>query len=181
MIIDKNAAADGLPAALTLNVSSPDLADLMRDVLQKDADFRFRATGFSMSPFIKDGDVITVSPSHPADLRTGDIVAFTQAPNDRLVVHRIIWTGAGYFCIKGDNTKPQDSSVPAYRILGRITGIDRNGKSVRLGLGPERTLISFLSRLGVLCLLFAPARILFRLSKHRYSSREMQAITAKKV
>ena len=45
-----------------LQLSGRALAGLMKNVLARDLPFRFRARGWSMSPFIRDLDVITVKP-----------------------------------------------------------------------------------------------------------------------
>lgn len=42
-----------------------------------------------MYPFIKDGDVITVSPLRARGLRVGEVAAF-RSGEDRLVIHRVI-------------------------------------------------------------------------------------------
>ena len=162
--------------AAELSLATADLTGFLRDVLQKGADFRFRASGCSMSPFIKDGDVITISPSRSTDLHVGDIAAFTEAPDDRLIVHRIIGIPGRLFIIKGDNARSQDSSIPASRILGCVTRIERGGRNVRLGLGPERRLVALLSRLHLLPLMFLPARILLKFRIRRHPATEMPAV-----
>ena len=43
-----------------LSLSGYVLIELMKAVLEKNVPFRFRGKGFSMSPFIRDGDVITI-------------------------------------------------------------------------------------------------------------------------
>ena len=45
-----------------LSLSGEALIELMRAVLARGLPFRFAARGFSMAPFIRDGDVISVSP-----------------------------------------------------------------------------------------------------------------------
>lgn len=52
--------------------------------------------------------------------------------------------------IKGDNVPDEAILVPGADILGRITRVERYGKRISLGLGPERVLIAFLSRSGLL-------------------------------
>jgi signal peptidase I len=145
-----------------LNLSAPEMAKLMREVLGKGASFRFKAKGFSMTPIINDGDIITVSPCLSAGLRSGDVAAFTHPVTDRLVVHRIVEIRGGAFMVKGDNNENFDGLIPESRVLGRITRIERNGKSVQLGLGAERSAIAFLSRINILPLLLVPVRKLLR-------------------
>jgi signal peptidase I len=145
-----------------LNLSAPDVVTLMREVLGKGASFRFKAKGFSMTPIINDGDIITVSPCLPAGLRSGDIAAFSQPVTDRLVVHRIVGIQGGSFMVKGDNNENFDGPIPESRVLGRITRIERNGRNLHIGLGAERSAIAFLSRINILSLLLVPLRKIFR-------------------
>lgn len=139
-----------------LQLSGLDLIELLRAVLDKGVPFRFRAKGFSMSPFIKDGDVITVSPLTDGLTRPGDVVAFIRPEMKKLVIHRVVEKKDEYFHIKGDNTPDTDELIPETNILGRVTRVERNGKEIFFGLGPERFLIAFLTKRGLLSPLFYP-------------------------
>ncbi len=139
-----------------LHLSGPDLIELLRAVLDKGVPFRFRAKGFSMSPFIKDDDVITVSPLTDGSIRSGDVIAFIRPEMKKLVIHRVVGKKGEYFHIKGDNIPDTDELIPATNIMGRVTRVERNGKEIFLGLGPERFLIAFLTRRGLLFPLLYP-------------------------
>jgi len=142
--------------------SSEVLPELVKDVLSKRVECRFRAKGYSMSPFIKDGDVITLS-SLQGDLpRIGDVVAFIHPVNDKLVIHRVIEKRNGSYCVMGDNALGMDGLIPANNILGCVKEINRDGKNLRIGLGPERFLIAFLNRRGLLFPLLVPVWKLIR-------------------
>jgi hypothetical protein len=125
-----------------------------------------------MSPFIKDGDVITIAPVQPSnrnphaptpsslppeeapELRNcgiGQVVAFVNPVNERLVVHRIIGRHESRFLIQGDNLAGAVADmIHRDDILGRVVRIERGRKRVWLGLGPERYAIAVLSRVGLL-------------------------------
>ena len=122
---------------------------LLRAVLEKGVAFRFQATGFSMSPFIRNGDVLTVSPLSGRP-RLGDVVAFVKQETGGLAIHRVVATSAEGCLIKGDNSSRDDGYVPEANILGRIAKVERNGKKILLGLGPERYVIGVLARKGLL-------------------------------
>ena len=138
-----------------LSLSGTAFATLLRAVLDKGVPFRFRATGFSMSPFIRNGDVLTVSPLS-GRARLGDVVAFIRQGTGGLAIHRVVGTSAGGCLIRGDNSSRDDGYVAAENILGRITKVERNGKKILLGLGPERYVIGVLARKGLLIPLFLP-------------------------
>ena len=56
-------------------INGSDLIKLTKDILEKGLPIRLRASGFSMSPFIKSGDVITIIPLKNHLPRIGDVVA----------------------------------------------------------------------------------------------------------
>lgn len=128
-----------------LPISGPALIGLFQAVLERGKPFRFRAGGASMSPSIRDGDVITVHP--PAGTpRLGDVVAHVFAETGKLAVHRIVGRTDGRWLIAGDGVYGEHDQAREAEILGFVTRIERNGKDVRFGLGPERRLIAVVTR-----------------------------------
>jgi hypothetical protein len=138
-----------------LPLSGAAMIQLMQAVLDKGLAFRFRAKGYSMSPFIKDSDVITVLPLRTVP-RLGEVVAFRHPVSRRLVVHRVIRARNDGCLIRGDAVSEMDGLVPRAHILGRVERVERDGKSVRLGMGPERALIAFLTRTGLFMRVIIP-------------------------
>ena len=145
-----------------LPLSDPAIIQLMQGVLEKGVPFRFRAKGFSMSPFVKDGDVITVESLPEGAPRLGHIVAFKHPGSGRLVVHRVVSKKRDGYLIKGDASPEGDGLVPPENILALVTRVEREGQSVRLGIGPTRLLIAFLTRSGLFLRLVIPAWLLVR-------------------
>lgn len=124
------------------------LLHLMRAVLARDKPFRFRARGGSMAPFIRDGDIIRIAPlTRPP--RVGEVVAFMHPRTRALTVHRLVARRGVAHLAQGDNAPERaDGFLRPRQILGRVARVDRNGRQVRFGLGPERRLIAELSRRG---------------------------------
>jgi hypothetical protein len=142
-----------------------------------------------MSPFIRDGDVITIAPVQPPDRNPhvpassslsarsvtearncdiGQVVAFVSALSRRLVVHRIIGRHDSGFLIRGDNLSgPVADTVRPDDILGRLVRIERGRRRVWLGLGPERYAIAVLSRAGLLLPIRSRAAVLRRFFRRR--------------
>jgi len=129
----------------TRSLPNAAFAELMAAVLDKNAPFRFTAPGFSMSPFIRNEDAITIAPGR---LRYGDVIAFVNPFRGELTVHRIVHVSRAGYLIKGDNAPEPDGRVPGSSIIGRVIRVERRGRQVRLGLGVERIAIAFLSRRG---------------------------------
>lgn len=121
------------------------LRELARATIQRGMAFRFTAHGYSMLPFIQDGDVITVVPlaSRP---RLGEVIAFVNPVSDRLTVHRITgYTTRGYV-IKGDNLPEPDCILTDGGLLGRVVRVERSGQDVPSIIGHTSTAIALLSR-----------------------------------
>ncbi|MBN1255268.1 MAG: S26 family signal peptidase [Deltaproteobacteria bacterium] len=136
-----------------LFLSSQHLEELLKGVLDKGACFRFQGKGLSMSPFIKDGDILTIAPLPTASPGLGDVVVFTHPNTGKLIIHRVIKKGGGSYLTKGDNVPEGDGLISRAAIVGRVIKVERNGKHISLGLGPERFLIASLTRRGLLFLL----------------------------
>ena len=130
-----------------LSLSAGAGARFLKAIIAKGRSMKFQAAGRSMTPFIRDGDLITLSPPFKARLDMGDVVGIIDPLTETLVVHRIVGIRAGKYWIKGDNTSEKSARFFDPRhIYARVTRIERNGKSLRLGLGAERRLIAMLSR-----------------------------------
>jgi hypothetical protein len=132
------------------SLSGEALQEFLQAVLAKGASFRFEARGQSMHPFIKDRELITISPVNGARLHSGDVVAFCHPKTGRLTVHRIVKKNAQGFLLRGDNCSEADGLIPAGSLLGRVTQVREKNRIVRLGLGPERFFLAWLSRYSLL-------------------------------
>ena len=138
-------------------LSGGGLLELMSATLRRGACFRFTARGFSMDPFVRDGDVLTVGPvrGRPA---LGRVVAVRDPATGRLVVHRVVARGSGGVLVRGDGAGQADGVAGPGDVLGQVVAVERRGRRVRLGSGPERRAVSALSRAGLLVPLVAAAR-----------------------
>ncbi len=148
-----------IPEGEGLALSGAALLELLQAVLAKGAPFRFRATGPSMFPFIRDGDVVTVASLQGTRPQCGEVVACIRPRQDRLVVHRVIGRRGNSYLVRGDAASGVDGLVQELDILGRVMRIERRGAQVRIGLGPERYVIAILVRSGLL------ARVIFPLGR----------------
>jgi len=129
-------------------LSNAQLKALLKAGCDKDARFRLQATGFSMSPFIRNGDVVTVATR--STIRFGDVIALAHPHIDRVLIHRIVGLNTTHVLTRGDNAGTPDGWIPYRRVLGRVEQIEKpDGRKV-WGLGPERIMIAILTRTGLL-------------------------------
>lgn len=135
-----------------ISLSNQVITELLKVTLERRLPFRFKVKGFSMTPFIKDGDVVTIYPLSNATVTLGMCVAFISE-SGRLAIHRIIGRRAGLYIIKGDNSSMIDGYFTQENILGYVSVIERNSKNFYPGLGREREVIAVLSRMRLLGLM----------------------------
>jgi phage repressor protein C with HTH and peptisase S24 domain len=146
-----------------LLLSGQDFTELFKAILSKKAAVRFKAMGFSMSPFIRDKDVLTIAPSSDDSvIACGEVTAFIHPLTGKLAVHRVVSVKNGFYVIKGDNTAEADGLIPRKDILGCVIKVERKEKTVFFGIGIEKRLIALLSRKKLLMPLFFPAKIFMR-------------------
>ncbi len=122
---------------------------LLRDLLQSGLAVRLEVSGHSMTPFVRGGDVVTIAPRGLREPLPGDVVAYA-AGADRLVVHRIVGQLEGRLLPRGDAAPSADPPIAPGDILGVVTRVERRGRRVRIGHGPERRAVAWLSRIGLL-------------------------------
>jgi len=135
---------------------SPELTELTKNILNKGTNVRIQVTGFSMSPFIRSGDVVTICPEQNAGFTKGEVVACVHPGTGRLIIHRVVQFRSDGVLIKGDNTLEADGWIAKSDILGVVKQVERDGKPIWLGLGPERRLIAFVTRKGLHVSLMLP-------------------------
>lgn len=140
------------------------VAELMQAVLEKGGLFRFCARGGSMTPFIRDGDTLTIAPLASMPPGLGEVVALSNPVENesKLVVHRVIGRQRTGFIVQGDGNGCTPEIISSENILGRLVKVERAGRHVRLGLGTERRLIAWLSRTRLLWRLVWPVWREFR-------------------
>ena len=119
---------------------------LMTAVLKNGKAFRFQASGFSMDPFIKDGDILTLVDVSHHPIRLGNVLAFKHPHNGRLTVHRVIKRKQKTYLMKPDNGLSADGWTTHDQVIGIVQLNERGGNKIRFGLGWEKVLIAHLSR-----------------------------------
>lgn len=120
-----------------------------------------------MAPFIRDGDVVTISPLGSDRRQLGGVIAVSLPGSRRLVIHRAVARVGSSWLVRGDNSPRPDGLVRAVDALGRVVRVERGGRTVVVGCGPERLLIALLSRYDLLIPLMACARCARRMVPQR--------------
>jgi hypothetical protein len=120
-----NAVADGI-----LTCDGQDFEALATEILRSGRALRFRATGGSMHPFIRNLDVLVARPVEGSAIRLGEVVLY-RGGEGRLVVHRVVGRGQNGTSleIRGDAVEGPPSPVAFSRVLARVVAVERGGKA----------------------------------------------------
>ena len=107
--------------------------DLSGELLSLGFGVRFRAPGTSMHPTIRHGDLITVEPVAPSNMRRGDIILYRL--QDSFIAHRIVnieeTNGCELtFTLRGDASTACDAPVKPEQILGKIVCLERDNRHI---------------------------------------------------
>jgi hypothetical protein len=111
---------------------TPGFSELCVDLLRAGLPVRFTATGPSMAPTIRDGDVITVAPARAEEIAAGEIALYA-APRG-LTAHRVVARIDGpspRFETRGDARGSFSAPIDGGRLLGRVLRVERR-RSIRL-------------------------------------------------
>ncbi|MCX6558547.1 MAG: signal peptidase I [Candidatus Aminicenantes bacterium] len=122
------------------SLTAPVVMELVEAMHEKGASFRFQAKGYSMTPAIRDGDLITVSPLKDILPQRGDVLAFRHPERPQMLVHRVLHKREKRYFIKGDNCPAADGWISVENILGLITKVERQD---RARFWPNRSSSSF--------------------------------------
>jgi len=140
-----------------MRINPREFLGIAEEVLARGNPFSFRALGSSMSPFIKDGDSVTLLRDKKAGV--GDVVLF-KTEEGRLYLHRIVKEVESGIMTRGDASLGEDGLTPRRNILGKVVKVSGKGYNFHLrrpikGLISKRIIFSeglyrhpFLMRLG---------------------------------
>jgi signal peptidase I len=114
------------------------IRQLFINLLREGHVIRSLAVGASMSPSIKKGELLIVKPIALEEAEIGEIVAFRRDESQSvLTTHRVIQKGKQrdqrYIITKGDRNPYRDFPLlSSQELLGKVTGIERNGQVISL-------------------------------------------------
>ncbi len=140
-------------------LSHSNLLKIGRNLLKRGTSIRFQAKGFSMRPFIRDGDFITVSPIENSCIKIGDVVFYSTAENN-VIVHRVVnkygKDGNMKLLIKGDACFGPPERGNSQDVLGKVVAIERNGRERKLNTKLYRIIGLFFAGLSPFSLWIYP-------------------------
>lgn len=99
-----------------------------------------------LHPFIRDGDILEITPVNEEEIRSGDVI-FYRVEDKHMVAHRVIkkftQNDKPVFVTKGDSNMGKGEKVYLEQILGRVRAIERNKRRIRINDGLNRLMYIF--------------------------------------
>ncbi len=138
-----------------LNLKREDFTSIAQEVLGRERILRFKAKGGSMSPFIRNGDVVEVVPSK-GKINLGDIILYHSSYGNP-VVHRVIQRNKESIITKGDSVPNSDQPILSKQVLGRVVVVEKNGWRMRLDSPVGRLLNILLTTISPFSSLIYPS------------------------
>jgi signal peptidase I len=95
-----------------------------------------------MHPTIRSGELITVAPVAPSEVKAGDVVLYRLDRHRRgVIAHRVVGIertdrGVVRFVFRGDAADCCDAPVATDQVLGKVLAVDRAG--CRIGVRSRR-------------------------------------------
>ena len=112
--------------------------ELAADSLRSSGALRMQVMGWSMLPAVWPGDTLMVERANLSTVSQGEIVLFVR--DGRLFAHRVVANsrrdGGLQLVTKGDAMRSQDAPISEAELLGKVSRIVRNGRSIE----PSRSL-----------------------------------------
>jgi len=159
-----------------LNLKREDFASITQEVRSRGRALRFRAKGGSMSPFIRNGDVVEVVPVK-GKINLGDIILYRPSYGNP-TVHRVIQRSKENIITKGDSVSSSDQPLLSRHVLGRVVTIEKNGWHLRLNTPMGRLLnILFAIMSPISFLTYPPLRLVKRTVRLRKNIKTVSAHT----
>ena len=113
--------------------SSSTFVEAIHELLSDGNAVRFRASGHSMHPTIKDGDKITVEPLKGAAIKRGDIILYRSKHG--MIAHRVVrvdlMSCEPHLIMRGDALTSFDLPIASQQALGRVVLVERGGFSTK--------------------------------------------------
>ncbi len=130
------------------NIIDAELHRLGSELLGEGMTVRIQASGYSMFPAIRPGDIIEIEPlggdDGAASLIAGEIVALAR--KDDFVVHRLVGCflkeGRRWVFTRGDSVLRADDPLPVEAVAGRVVKITRGTRV----MAPPRTRVNVFYR-----------------------------------
>jgi signal peptidase len=100
---------------------------LRKEIISQGRSVQIVASGYSMFPFLRKGDILTINPAPMEQIKRGDIVVYEL--NEKWIAHRVIQVNhnsEGFeFLLRGDTCAAFDPPVNKENFIGIVPEFQR--------------------------------------------------------
>lgn len=125
---------------------------LRKEIIRQGRSVQIFASGYSMYPFLRKGDLLTVEPVSMDKIKRGDVVVFES--DEKWIAHRVIKIRNGAagleFLLRGDTCIEFDPTVDKENFIGSVGVITRKNSKKELSNGVLNAWRKIIEVLGVL-------------------------------
>jgi signal peptidase I len=112
-------------------MNTQEATSLRKQLIENNHAVKIVASGYSMFPFMRNGDVQTISPVPIEEIKVGDVAVF-ERDND-WISHRVIdirnTNNETILILRGDTCIQLDPLVTKANYIGKTVGFEREGKT----------------------------------------------------
>ncbi len=149
-----------------------DYYSIIASLLKKGEKVQIKLYGHCMSPFVRNGEIVTISPVSHLKLCCGDIIVYKY--KDRFKIHRFLRLvqieNESFLISKGDRAMNIDPPVSLEAFLGKLLLLHRGSRILNLE-NPYCRVVSFIigkispCKFRIYCFFYFPKRIASKLFK----------------
>ncbi len=121
-----------------------DMLSVIEEKLKNGASVTFGPHGISMLPLIRQDKDSVVIEAVKEPLKKGDVI-FYRRPDGQFVLHRIVGEDSRGYVLCGDNQIVKEYGVTDNHIIGIMTALVRDGKTVSCN---DKRYLKYVSSLG---------------------------------
>ena len=125
---------------------------LRKEAIKKGHSVQTLASGYSMFPFLRKGDILTIEPVPMETIKRGDVVVFES--EEKWIAHRVIKIRSNArgleFLLRGDSCIEFDPAVDKENYIGSVKVFTRKNSKKVLSSGVLNAWKKIIEALGVL-------------------------------
>jgi signal peptidase I len=100
-----------------------------KSVIEKYGWLDLPASGNSMFPFIRQGNLCRFIHCDPLTIKKGDIILYVS-PTGQLIAHRFVRTHQSKLLLKGDTNLGFDQPIEVERMIGKLVYVQKQRKRI---------------------------------------------------
>ena len=131
-------------------MNTEDAISLRKKLIENNHSVKIVASGYSMFPFMRNGDVQTISPVPIEEIKVGDVAVF-ERDND-WISHRVIdirkTKNEITLILRGDTCIQIDPLVTKANYIGKTVGFERKGEEFLLDSKKYKSISRFIFLVG---------------------------------